>query len=417
MSNVTKASHFNPKTMLALLILTLMGFGALYLLEQNQPQPENKPPKVRGTKVITTTSYQSNEKLFTFSQGVALPSESLEIKSRISSQITYLSHHLVQGGRVTKGDVLVKFDDSELKITLAQKQSAVAQAQLRLSRAEAESQANRRALKDLGRENASDLALGIFQLNQAKADLTSAQASLERAQFELSQTELRAEFSGIIESESVSLGEFINRGQTLYSLFSNNSMEVRLAFSPRELRRVGVPLSFYQDSGSSSYNVRLTSDISGQPLSWNAKLVRTEGFIDEQTLSIHATAIVTNNSTLATPLLKGMFVNATLFGDDVENVSVISQQALRNNGQVWTVTKDNQLNIVDVEVLQTANDNVIVRNLPNQSTVVTSALSAPTQGLNVAIVSQSPNTPTDLATKMAAKKGKKRQQEAVNNEG
>lgn len=359
----------------------MLGFN---WLDDNKPQPKERPYKVKKIKVFVHESNQISQPLIGYSQGQVLPKDYLELKSEVAGKISYLSPNFVNGGVITKGEVLVQLEDQDYKLTVIQRRAKVAQNEQLLAKAKAETNAAQRELKQLGRENASELALGIPQLKQAEAALESAQAELAQAELDLTRTTITAPFNARIESENLTVGQYINRAGLLVKLFSTEVMEVRLALSTQEISQIGIPLAYYSNFDESVFSVNLSAQIGNDTIVWPAKIVRTESVIDDKTRSVYAVAQVRNSYlNQSRPLLKGLFVNAEIIGNMENDISILPKESLRSNQLIWTVDKDNRLNIITANIIQRTPDSIIVKDLPKGSLVITSALAIPTPGMPV----------------------------------
>ena len=76
-----------------------------------------------------------------------------------------------------------------------------------------------------------------------EATLTESRAGLEQARRDLSRTELKAPFDGLVRSEQVDLGQFVTRGQSIGTIYATDYVEVRLPISADQLSYLGLPIS------------------------------------------------------------------------------------------------------------------------------------------------------------------------------
>lgn len=362
-------------------ILLVISWLVITWLDTNKPMPTERPTRIKSHKVFVHKTKQINTPLLGYSQGQLLPKQDLELRAEVTGTISRLSENLVNGGKVRKGELLVQIDQSDYQLQVIQSQSKVAQAEQQLAKVKAETLAAQQELTDLGRKNPSDLALGLPQLKQAEASLEAAKADLSIAELALSRTQIFAPFDGRIENESLTIGQYLNRGGVITKLHANDVMEVRLAMNTEQFSQIGLPLDYYTKYDDSLFSVKLTAQVGQQEYIWDAKIIRIEAAIDSQTRSIYAVAEVHNPVDENKPLLKGLFVNAEIIGLEASNVSILPKAALRSNEQLWTVDNDNHLQVKIADIVQRTPDTIIVKNLPDQSLVITSALAIPTPGM------------------------------------
>ncbi|OUS72906.1 hypothetical protein B5G52_06920 [Pseudoalteromonas sp. A601] len=361
--------------------LFLLSWAVVNWLDENKPQPSERPSRVKLHKVFVHKAQQTSVALLGYSQGQMLPKYDLEIRSEVAGKIAKLSENLVNGGKVSKGELLVQIDQQNYQLQVIQRQSSVAQAAQQLIKVKAESQSAQAELADLGRQNPSDLALGIPQLKQAEAALNAAKANLAIAELALARTQIFAPFDGRIEKENLTVGQYINRGGLITQLHGTDIMEIRLPMTSEQFSQIGLPLDYYTDHTRSEFPVNLSATIGNQHYQWQAQVTRVEAAIDPQTHSLYAVAEIHQQQNQQQPLLKGLYVNAEITGQLVEHVTSLPKLALRSNEQLWIVDQNNQLQIHMADIVQRTPGSIIVKNLPDQSLVITSALAIPTPGM------------------------------------
>lgn len=156
-----------------------------------------------GPAVPVTATVLKSERLDNTitSSGNVLANEEVDIRSEVQGKIRRISFK--EGGKVKKGDLLVKIDDAEL-------QARSLQAQSRRKLAEDNEYRMRMQLKiEAVSQREYDQALN--ELNLAKAE-----SQLLRAQ--LDKTELRAPFGGVVGLKQVSEGAFVSSSTLITTL-------------------------------------------------------------------------------------------------------------------------------------------------------------------------------------------------------
>ncbi|WAJ71482.1 efflux RND transporter periplasmic adaptor subunit [Catenovulum adriaticum] len=408
------------------IVLLGLAYSGYQWLENNKPEPEKRLNKVKRVKVFTIKTTNQSSQLLGYSQGLVSPSSRFDLKNEVEGKISYVSPNMVTGGVIEEGELLLEIEPSEYELNVVQRQAKVAQAEQQLARAKAEANASQVELKSLGRTKASDLALGLPQLRQASALLDSAKAELKLAKLNLARTKIYSPFTGRVEKENININQYINRNTNLATVFSTETMEVRLSMTAKQFAQIELPIGYYQSFENSKFPVRLYSEMAGKEVSWYGKIVRTEAVMDNRTRTIYAVAQVQDAYlNQATPLLSGLFVYAQIKGRAVENTTKLPQQALRNNSELWLVDKQKKLRIIKADIVQRTPDFIIVKNLEPNTLVITSALAIPTEGLNVVpIIQPSPNEIDSSTSKLSqhqqshnksAKKSESLTEEEINN--
>jgi membrane fusion protein (multidrug efflux system) len=135
--------------------------------------------------------------------------EAVIVRPEIAGRVSEIAFQ--EGQRVTRGQVLVRLDDSVQKADFER-----ARANLTLSRSKY--------------ERAVDLRAKGFISGQAKDEaennLKVAQADAELAAARLAKTEVRAPFGGIIGLRSVSMGDYVKEGQDMVNLEEIDPLKV-----------------------------------------------------------------------------------------------------------------------------------------------------------------------------------------------
>jgi RND family efflux transporter MFP subunit len=126
---------------------------------------------------------------------------------------------------VTKGQVIVRLKDTEHRARLAQAEASAEAAQARLTEARRDFERVKGIFaKDLASKADMDKATAGLQSAEAQAE--AAAASLEQAREQLSYTQVRAPYSGIVTERLVQVGETPQPGQRLMSGISLEQLRV-----------------------------------------------------------------------------------------------------------------------------------------------------------------------------------------------
>jgi RND family efflux transporter MFP subunit len=133
--------------------------------------------------------------------------------------------NLKAGQRVSRGDVLIRLDDTDL-------QSKLQQARAMLTSAEAvrqQAESDEKRLANLMKTNAvsrQEYENAATKLRSAAADLRRAQEAEKETQVALDWATLRAPMDGIVIDKKVDTGDMVTPGQILVSLFDPTRMQL-----------------------------------------------------------------------------------------------------------------------------------------------------------------------------------------------
>ena len=374
-----------PVLVIAGAIAAFMAMSAL------KPKPEEKEDVVKAIPVLTAIAAQDDVTLKVNVQGEVQPRTEINMVPQVSGLITYMSPKFIEGGRFNKGNLLARIEPAEFDLRVTQARANVAQAETVISRETSEAAIARRDWEELGRSGEpTPLTLREPQMAEAKAQLASAKARLAEAELQLARTSLYAPFTGRVTMRHVDQGEFVSAGTRLGEIYATNIMDVRLPMTHEELRRAGLTLGFEAKGKTGGIPVTLSADVAGTYSEWQGRIVRTDSRFDNQTRVLYAYAEVRDpfgaGASNGTPLAPGLFVNAAVAGQKLENVIVIPRTALRGEDKVYLAQGDT-LSIKTVTVMSSNRDEAILDGgIEIGDTVITSPIRGVADGMKIAVV-------------------------------
>ena len=385
------------KIVLPVLVLIASGFGAVTLLATS-PQLKPAQPEAILTTVRIMEAQPEQISMMVHSQGTVAPRTESDLVPEVSGKVTWISPNLVSGGSFDAQEVLLRIDNRDYAATAGRARSA-------LERGRAEDEHARFELQRLEQLESRQLASRSQMENAlraarvAKANLNDARLALEQAERDLSRTELRIPFSGLVRSEQVDVGQFVNRGSPVATVYATDFVEVRLPIADEQLAYLNVPLSHRGEFDDSvAPEVTLRALYAGTEFSWRGKIVRTEAEIDAKSRMVHAVARFDNSASQVDdrPALRvGQFVNADIQGRLADNITVLPRVAIRNNDQVLIVDAEDRLQFRDVQLLRVYRDKAyVLTGLAPGERVCISPLQTVVEGMLVQPSLDTPRSPT-----------------------
>ena len=342
-------------------IVLIFGVINMVVLFNTGPKLDPKPvaPLAPLVRVMTVTPEQVQMKAAT--HGTIAPRTESELTPEVSGRVVSISDAMVAGGFFEEGEVLFSIDTLDYRVALEQARAALARSESELDNA---NKANARQLDLLKQQLTSDSQADDAQnrLRVAEASLREAKARLEKAERDLERTKIVAPYDGRVRSERVDVGQFVNRGNSVATIFATDYVEVRLPIKDDELQFVDVPVGANVEALGA--DVMLQATFGGEQVEWQGQVVRTEGEIDPQTRMVNVVARVLDPyeaSNDKPPLSVGLFVSAEIQGGQFDDVVVLPRIALRNKSQVYVVDAENRLRFRTVEVLREVNDQVYIK--------------------------------------------------------
>lgn len=337
-----------------LLVLLVASLLAAVLVATGGPVRPSAPEPL-AVAVKTLVVQPQTVQLLVSSQGTITPHTQTALIPEVSGRVVSLSPALVAGGRFSKDEPLLTIDAADYESALARSRAALARAQAQQKRAEREYQ----RLQKIGRQKlASESQLENAESNYrvALANLAEARANEQQAQRDLERTVLRAPYDGRVISESVDVGQFVSRGNTIAELYATDYVEARLPIADPQL----AFLDIRGKQGSDQPRVTLSSRYAGQQLRWLGQFSRTEAAVDVKSRMIYAVVRISPEENNGRVPLVGQFVKAEINGRLVDGVYRLPRAALRDNSQVLIVSDDNILQRRAIGVLRFQKDEVLI---------------------------------------------------------
>jgi RND family efflux transporter MFP subunit len=353
--------------LLRLLIpIVILAAGALVAwrvgIPVEAPKPQAVPPQVLKTEVLELQ--RSDFAVMLDSQGSVRAHFTTPITSRVPGTIIRIGGNFEDGAFFKKDEVLAELDPADFQSAVAAAESRLARAEAVLVQEEARAKQARLNWEDLGYdEEPSELVLRVPQLKEARATVDAAKAELEQALRDLDRTRIRAPFDGRVQTRGVGLGQAVGGSTPLGEVFATDFAEIRLPLSPRQLDFVTLP----SRPGDPEVPVTLVDALGGaQSRQWQARIVRTEGAIDESSRELFAIARIDDPFGLATgtpPLRIGQPVRASIRGHLLREVFVLPRHALRGINRIYLVDRSpTAIRRHEIEPVWSTADVVVVRD-------------------------------------------------------
>jgi RND family efflux transporter MFP subunit len=385
------------RAVLPLALLVAAGLGA-YAIFQARPDLVIAPRVVELPGVRVHEVALRDVALSVTSQGTIGPRTESQLVPEIAGQVLWVSPSFASGGFFEQGETLLRIDQYDYAQMLITAQSQLTQATLRLTQEEAEGVVARREWQELGRGDATPLTLREPQMADARAAVAAAEANMDRARRDLERADIKAPYAGRVREKNVDIGQFVTVGSPVARIYAVDRAEVRLPLPDSELAFVDLPLAYRGQGSRPGPIVVLRSEFAGKTHEWRGRIVRTEAEIDPVSRMVHAVAEVADPYAQGPdlsrpPLAVGMFVEAEIEGRTASQVAVLPRTALRGRDQVLVVDGHNRIRFRRVEVFRmTSRDVIVSAGLEAGERVVVSALEAPTEGMQVQIVTSAPGS-------------------------
>ncbi|MCY3870879.1 MAG: efflux RND transporter periplasmic adaptor subunit [Gemmatimonadetes bacterium] len=381
-----------------LLISTIVAYLMIWL----KPEPEIRPLTSQAPFAVTALAVVGTGAIPVYGSGTVRPVAKIDVAAEINGKVVWVDPAFQSGGRVRKGQILFRIADADYQNKVQQARANVAAQHVALLRANEEAQIARSEYAQFRRDQTdiaggNPLALWEPQLEAARAAVTRDSAVLADAELALARTKVRAPFKGVVQAESIDIGQFVVAGQSVGRLYATDAVEVVVPLS--DANAVLIPGLWELKAGDGDRRVvaRVIAEYGDGSYAWDGYVDRAEASLDEQTRTINVIVRVPNPFTSGTrvegagadpgpPLLVGKFAEVRIEGIIPDQYFILRRSALRPGNEVWAVRDDTLLTIVPVRVLQRSDDKVFITGtLKAGQAVVIGGIKVATEGRVVRI--------------------------------
>ncbi len=397
----------NMRNRWALLIPILLGLLVLLLLLQQKSEPaqgeaEERSQLVRTILVPTTTVVPS-----AIGHGTVQPGNSWEAVAQVKGKILEKHQKLRKGAMLEADSLLLRIDTTDYELAIARAKADIAALQAQIQELETKAADSHSALKieeeslalaqkELTRReklakkgglSRSDLesqkrtllsqqqsvqkqksSLNLIPTQQAllQAQLARQEAVLSTARRDLTHTVIRIPFTGRISTVNAELEQYVREGEVLLIADDLKLAEVEIQIpinrmaalirSDKSINLLDIPQQELRKQMGLSAEIHLQEG--GINAIWQGRVARFSDSLDPKTrtvgiiIEVDAPYSEVQPGTRP-PLLKGMFVEVTLWGKPREERLIIPRSAL-HSGKVYLVNSENRLELrqVEIELLQ-----------------------------------------------------------------
>lgn len=380
---------------IALIILCVAGSISAYWLS-NQPRAPRVEAKIMAPQVTTLSTKVIDHPTTIYAMGNVIPSQSVNLTSRISGLVTEIGNNFIEGGLLKKGEKIVQLDPTDFKLIIQQRQSDVAQAEFNLKLEQGQQAIALREFQLLGSqlgEQETELVLRKPHLNAATMKVLAAKAILQQAKLDLQRTKTVAPFNAIIIERNANIGSWISTfstGTPLVKLVGINSFWIDASLPMDKLKWLSIPginnepASVVKISYDSAWGVgvyrtgtvkRLKAEV--EPSGRMAKLIiQVDDPLSQQAVNKNAP-----------PLVLGTFVRAAISGKILHDVIPLPESTLHDGRYLWLVDQRQVLIVHEVQPVWSEQDMIYLpkQQLPENTQVITSNLSTPVSGMKIQV--------------------------------
>ncbi len=216
----------------------------------------------------------------------------------------------------------------------------------------------------------SQNAQELFPLRREQLQKRQLRLETDRklAQIDVTRTEVRPPFSGLLSEVMVEKGQYVQPGTPLFRVTQINRVEIAIPLHPLDFAKIAELVL----AGEQPHVALSENEVSGDR--WEGRVVRIAPEADAGTRTIEVFVEV-DNSGNPTPLLPGMFVQARIEGPLLEGVTVIPREAILSSNEAAKVfiAQDGLASPVNIEVARRLEGMAFVTSglTPGQQVILT----------------------------------------------
>ena len=329
--------------------LLIVGFGSFIAYRISSNKSKNEEGKDKGGKnksilvngiVVKTEIFDNNLSL----SGSIEANEQVEIKSEVSGIVEGI--YFNEGTNVSKGQLLFKVNDLELRAQLGQ---ANTKENLAFEN-------ERRAKLLLEKE-----AISQEEYDIARADLKLAQAQSQLIKTQIAKTSVRAPFSGKIGLRSISPGTYITPSLLVAKLVNIGKLKITFAIPEKYANEVKM-------------NATISFTVSGSSEKYEAKIYAIEPEVQIATRTLQVRAIAENKTG---KLLPGTFANVELPLDVIKDAIVVPTEAIvpvQNGKKVFISIMGKAKEVMVETATRTDTSIIVLSGLKTGDTLITTGV-------------------------------------------
>lgn len=408
------------KVLLPLFVLGCAVAGAVWFIK-TKPAPTKQKSQESASVVETLVAASGSHTVTVSAMGTVEPVEAITLQSEVTGLIVWKHPNLVPGGRVRKGETLLRVDPRNYEAVVKQQQAALEKAQvdyeLELSRSEVAAEEWRmmaaggrspasalRATEGRGQESGDDedgardetvaarsrtLALREPQLRAAEVAVQAASNALFKAGLDVERTQVAAPFNAVVLDEFVDRGQLVSPQTRLAELAGTDAFRVEASLPVRDLQWMKWP----DDDGAGGPAATVLHDIgNAEPLRFDGVVTRVLSSVDGAAHMARILVRVQDPLQLAAlrpgkrqmALLSGAYVQVLIEGLALDGLVELPGSVIREGSRIWVMNADSRLEIRDVEVMWRQGGRALVkRGVTDGERIVSSHIPAPIPGMQL----------------------------------
>ena len=339
---------------------------------------EAAKPVVSVIRPVTT-----NQALTVEVTGSVGATKRTRLRSEVSGRVIWVSPKLRNGGSMEADETFVRIDPAEHELQVRAAEAAVREAEARVRIERARGKERLRAfVRDNPEADISDWVRGRPRIAKAEARLMKAQAELELTRLQLDRTNISLPYASRVIASRIEVGELVgpdlaNASPSLGTVYRAGALQIDAPIEPKDLEYLTPVIGRFA-------RVRTRGG------SYDAEVVRVSSVVAPQTRLASVFLEFSDSHATDTLPLPGTFVEVGITGPSYEDVYVLPEAALQEQGSVWVV-QDGTLRAFVPSILGHVAQGWVAEVFDAGEGVVVGTLPEAREGLAVAVVDTTPS--------------------------
>ena len=411
------------KTIRVFLVLTVAVVVAATLVIM-RPKAERQVPPQKGRLVETFPAKAKDIQLVVESFGTVAPRESLKLVAQVRGPVVAVSPKFKEGAFVKKGTRLIQIDPRTYRLEVTRRKVQIKQSEAELKRLRQEvvnlrsrikiaksdvalakneylrlkklidrkviaqsqlDKADQAYLASLERLQALENQMALIgpQKEQLIAARDMANVMFQQANLDLERSSIEAPYDGWVLDKSIEVGQHVNIGQQLGSIYKAGQLDIEVNIPTREFK--WLPAGMGEKSPVAAEVIFKNS---GDQQVWQGHVARVKARMDQKTRTLPV--VIEVDDTLAGDasdgrfrLRPGMFVTIRIKGKEVNQAYMLPRYVVYPGDFVYTM-EENRLIIKEVGILRSYKDSVIINDgIKDGDQIISTPLSGAVDGMSV----------------------------------
>lgn len=408
------------KRNIGMVVAILLGVALVIIAPLTKSPPKQSPIKERPVKVRSMLVPSLNVVPHSIGFGRVAPGRTWESVAEVPGQVAWVSDKLRDGKVVPSGAELLRIEDANYRLALAQTEAqlqasevkhktakdglSIAKKNLSLLQTEYKRQKKLAAKGTISKTTLDgterQVLAGKTQTQNLKnsLDLISAErkvliAQRDAAKLDLQRTVKKAPFDTRITKVNIGIAQYANKGQLMFTADGLEVAEIEAQFSVGILRplirRIATEGDTTIRAGATQLDAVVRLRTATHTVEWPARVDRVAGTIDPLSQTLGIIVAVDRPYAMARPgerppLLRDTFVEVELRSKPIAKQIVVPWSAV-HDGIVYLINDESRLEMRKVMVGFSQQGYVVIaKGLKPGESIVTSDLITATEGMLLA---------------------------------